>query len=497
MQITIKKVSSEKEANSSLVFGVFEDDGFSPSLDAYDKKLKGYIKKIIKQGLFKAKAGTIFPIIHSDLGNAAIVLVGLGPKDKWDARKCQEAIFTAFKYLNNTESTRVICYLTELPLPKQSLEFLVRVVTESIYKTNYRFDQFKSNKEPETLIKEVVLSLTDEKNKKKAEKALEESIAISKSVSYTKDLGNLPSNICTPTYLRDQAKKLARDYKLKITILGKGEMIKAGMGAILGVAKGSREEPFLVALEYYGAKNKKQAPIALVGKGITFDTGGNSIKPSDSMIGMKYDMCGSATVLGAIKAAAELKLPINIVGVVALVENMPGGNAYKPDDILTSLSGKTIEVLSTDAEGRLILADALTYCERYNPDVVIDIATLTGAIVIALGNHATGLLANNDKLAQDLLHAGIESNDKAWQLPLWDEYQEQIRSPFADMANLGGRSAGSITAACFLSRFAEKFHWAHLDVAGTAANMTGTSERRATGRPVPLLVRYLINRANG
>jgi len=242
------------------------------------------------------------------------------------------------------------------------------------------------------------------------------------------------------------------------------------------------------------AGQKKEAPVVLVGKGITFDTGGNSLKTPDSMVGMKYDMCGAASVLGTIKAICDLELPINVVGIIPAVENMPGGTAYKPEDILTSLSGLTIEVISTDAEGRLILCDALTYAERFKPAVVIDIATLTGAVVIALGTHATGLLSNDESLTQDLLKAGLESNDRAWPLPLWDEYQEQIKSPFADIANTGGRGAGTITAACFLSRFTKKFSWAHLDVAGTAAIMGGTSERLATGRPVPLLTQFLIDR---
>lgn len=271
-------------------------------------------------------------------------------------------------------------------------------------------------------------------------------------------------------------------------------MDKLGMGALLGVSQGSAEEAKLICIEYTGNK-KKSAPIAFVGKGVTFDTGGNSLKTPDSMVGMKYDMCGAATVIGTIRAAAELQLPLNIVGVIPAVENMPGGTAYKPEDILTSMSGQTIEVISTDAEGRLILADALTYAEKYKPEVVIDIATLTGAVVIALGYHATGLVSNNDALANDLLAAGQESFDRAWRLPMWDEYQEQIKSPFADMANTGGRSGGTITAGCFLSRFAKKFKWAHLDVAGTAAMMSGTAERRATGRPVPMLVQYLIDRA--
>lgn len=494
MRITLQSTSVEKQS-SLLLLGIFEGTEFSPSLQALDKMLNGYIKKLLKQGLISTAAGALFPIAHPDHEKTPILLVGCGDKSKWSAKKCRDAINVAFRHLKTTNINKVVCYFTELAIPNQSNAFLIRQITEAIYVSHYCFDTFKSKKEPLSKVKEIILHAPDTKVQKQAEEALKQGIAIAESLSYTKDLGNMPSNICTPTYLKEAAQKLAKQHKaMSIKVIDKKQMEKLGMGAILGVAKGSEEAPYLIALEYNGGK-KNAAPVALVGKGITFDTGGNSIKPADSMVGMKYDMCGAATVLGTLKAAAELSLPINVVGIIAAVENMPGGNAYKPEDILTSLSGQTIEVISTDAEGRLILADALTYCERYKPATVIDIATLTGAVVIALGHHATGLLANNEALAKDLLKAGEESNDRAWQLPLWDDYQEQIKSPFADMANTGGRAAGTITAACFLGRFTNKFHWAHLDVAGTAAMMSGTSERRATGRPVPLLVQYLINRA--
>jgi len=494
MKITLRATPATQQS-SLLLFGLFEDEEFSGELKAVDKALGGYIKQLMKQQLIKTELGSLYPIIHPKMEKCPLLLVGCGKKSEWDAKKCKHAATIAFKHIHSTPINKVACYLTELPIKNQSVPFLVRQLTDAIFTSDYRFDAFKSKKQPASHLKEVMMHLPDHKHQKEAEIALKQGIAIANGAAFTKDLGNMPSNICTPTYLRDAAKKLAKEHKLSITVLDKKQMEKQKMGAILGVTKGSREEPYLIILEYKGA-NKKHKPYALIGKGITFDTGGNSLKPADSMVGMKYDMCGAATVLGTLKAAAELKLPVNIVGIIAAVENMPGGNAYKPEDILTSLSGQTIEVISTDAEGRLILADALTYCERYHPETVIDIATLTGAVVIALGHHATGLLSNDDNLAADLLKAGHDSQDKAWQLPLWEDYQEQIKSPFADMANVGGRAAGTITAACFLSRFAKKFRWAHLDVAGTAAMMSGTSERRATGRPVPLLVQYLINRAS-
>jgi len=310
----------------------------------------------------------------------------------------------------------------------------------------------------------------------------------------TRDLGNQPPNICTPSYLAEQAQKLAKQYTtIETAVLEADEMQALGMGCLLGVAQGSDMAPKLITLQYRGSKSK---PIVFVGKGVTFDTGGNSLKLAANMIGMKFDMCGAATVISLIEAAAKLKLPLNIVGVIPAVENKPGHNAYRPDDILTSLSGQTVEVLNTDAEGRLILCDALTYSERFNPDVVIDIATLTGACIVALGYHATGLYGNHSPLINELLAAGNDSADRAWHMPLWDEYQEQLDSNFADMTNVGGPTAGSITAACFLSRFTKKFHWAHLDVAGSAMVAEGKN-RGATGRPVAMLIQFLLNRVAG
>jgi leucyl aminopeptidase len=315
--------------------------------------------------------------------------------------------------------------------------------------------------------------------------------AIAKGVNLARELGDLPGNICTPTYLASEAKRLAnKQSKLSVNILEEKQMKELGMGSLLSVAAGSDQPAKLIVLEYKGG-SKKQAPIALVGKGITFDTGGISLKPGAAMDEMKYDMCGAASVLGTIQTLLELQLPINVVGVIAASENMPNGSATKPGDIVTSMSGQTIEILNTDAEGRLVLCDALTYTERFKPKAVVDIATLTGACVIALGNHATGLFSNNDELAKSLLKAGEESADRAWHMPLWDDYQKQLDSNFADIANIGGREAGAVTAACFLSRFAKKFAWAHLDIAGTAWRSGGA--KGATGRPVTMLVQYLLN----
>lgn len=497
MKLNLKVTEPTKQLKTCQIVGIFEDGSFTPAAKAIDKATQGYLSKLLKQGTFSGKMGQTLAIYQPAGSNLEHVLfVGCGKADKLTNTTFRKIIFAATKALILTRATLVTSYLTELTVGKQSLAWKVKQIAEATIDGLYRFDHFKSEKEPAINIKEFAIAIPDLKHEEACELALEQGHAIAISMAFTKNLANLPSNLCTPTFLAQQAKSLAKEYRsLSITVLDRKHMEKLGMGALLGVAQGSAEEPKLIALEYKGAA-KNQAPIALVGKGVTFDTGGNSLKAPESMVGMKYDMCGAATVLGVIKAAAELKLPINVVGVIAAVENMPGGTAYKPEDILTSMSGQTIEVISTDAEGRVILADALTYCERFKPKAVIDIATLTGAVVIALGHHATGLLANDEDLAQDLLRAGVESNDRAWQLPLWDEYQEQIKSPFADISNTGGRSGGSITAACFLSRFTKKFKWAHLDVAGTAAIMFGNAERMATGRPVPLLVQYLIDQAS-
>jgi len=316
--------------------------------------------------------------------------------------------------------------------------------------------------------------------------------ALGAGMSLAKDLGNLPSNVCTPTYLAKQAQALAREFKLKCEVLEQKDMERLGMGALLAVTKASPEPAKLIVLQYNGGP-RKQKPVALVGKGITFDTGGISLKPAAEMDEMKYDMSGAGSVLGTLSAIAQMRLPINVVGVIPTCENMPGGKAVKPGDIVTSMSGQTIEILNTDAEGRLILCDALTYVERFEPDAVIDVATLTGACVIALGHVASGLFSNNDDLAQELLEAGQSGWDRAWRMPLWNDYDEQIKSPFADMANIGGRPAGSVTAACFLARYATKYKWAHLDVAGTA--WRSGKDKGSTARPVPLLTTFLMRRA--
>jgi leucyl aminopeptidase len=317
--------------------------------------------------------------------------------------------------------------------------------------------------------------------------------AIQKGLAFARDLANEPGNFCTPLYLAKEARKLGSNNKVRVSALTEPQMEKLGMGSFLSVSQGSKEPGRMIVIEYSGGK-KNDAPICLIGKGITFDTGGISLKPGAAMDEMKFDMCGAAGVLGATKAAIDAKLPLNLVTIVAAAENMPSGKATRPGDIVTSMSGQTIEVLNTDAEGRMVLCDAITYSRRFKPKAVIDVATLTGACVIALGSHASGVLSNDDKLAASLIDAGEQAGDRAWQLPVWDEYQPQLRSNFADMANIGGREAGTITAACFLSRFAKGLTWAHMDIAGTA--WFGGARKGASGRPVALLFQYLVNQTS-
>ncbi len=391
-------------------------------------------------------------------------------------------------------ATDAVSYLAGLEVSERDIAWNITTLAEITRDALYVPDELKSIKDKKRRPLRRMGINADTADTQAARTALAEGVAIASGVELARRLGNLPGNICTPTYLADQARELAKSSKqLRVSVMDEARMKKLGMGALLSVARGSREPARLITLEYKGGKPGER-PVALVGKGITFDSGGISIKPGAAMDEMKFDMCGAASVLGTLRACIELELPLNVVGIIPASENLPDGNASKPGDIVTSMSGQTIEVLNTDAEGRLVLCDALTYCGKFDPAVVVDIATLTGACVIALGGHAAGLLSNNDALATDLLAAGDTAGDRAWRMPLWEDYQQQLDSNFADMANIGGREAGTITAACFLSRFTRDYDWAHLDIAGVA--WKGGKEKGATGRPVPLLTRYLLDRCS-
>lgn len=494
MDFSIKIGNPEKQRSACAVVGVFEARKLSPQAEAIDVLSKGYLSAIVRSGDMEGKLGSTL-LLHNvpNVPSERVLLVGLGKEKDFQEKQYETAIRASIKRLNETGSADAVLYLTQLPLKKRDIAWRIEQAVLVSMASSYRFDQLKSKTDNgRNELRKLTLSVADRPEQTAGEKALVRGLAIASGISFTKDLGNLPGNICTPTYLAEQAVKLGKEYKLKVEVLNQPQLEKLGMGSFLAVAKGSRQPPKLIVMHHNGG-DKKTKPIVLVGKGITFDTGGISIKPAAEMDEMKFDMCGAASVLGTMKAVAEMGLKLNVIGVIPTCENMPDGNATRPGDVVTSMSGQTIEILNTDAEGRLILCDALTYVERFEPAAVVDIATLTGACVIALGHVVSGLLSNQDALARELLDAGEESHDRAWHMPLYDDYQDQLKSNFADMANIGGRAGGAITAACFLSRFTKAYNWAHLDIAGTAWKSGG--EKGATGRPVGLLTRFLINRA--
>jgi leucyl aminopeptidase len=494
MEYSIKTGDPAKLRTPCLILGVFHRRQLTPLAQQVDKTSGGQLGALLKRGDMDGNDGQLL-MVYEMAGVAAerILLVGLGKPRELNMKKYAAAVAAAVKLLNASHPVEATCGLCDVAISDKSLYQTVRETVMSAEEALYQYTETRSEetKNPRPL-KRLGLFVHDRRQQKAAAKALGHAEAIAAGVRLTKELSNLPGNICTPSYLADQARKLGRgNGKLKVQVLEEKQMEKLGMGALLSVSRGSRQPAKLIVLEYQGGKPNSK-PVVLVGKGLTFDAGGISIKPAAAMDEMKYDMCGGATVLGTLQACMGMDLPINLVGVIPSSENLPDGDANKPGDIVTSMSGQTIEVLNTDAEGRLILCDALTYSERFDPATVIDIATLTGACIVALGDQASGLLSNDDNLAAEVLAAGQHTGDRAWQLPLWDEYQEQLKSNFADMANTGGKGAGTITAACFLSRYSKKFKWAHLDIAGTA--WRSGAEKGATGRPVPLLSQFLLKR---
>lgn len=494
MDFGIKVGIPEKQRGACVVVGVFESRKLTGPAKALDKATEGYISSILNNGDLDGKANTTL-LLHNVPNTLCkrVLLVGLGKEKEFGDNAYLGALRATFSALNKTGAADATLFLTEVPVKNRDDEWKVSRAVMLGFESTYCFDALKSKKdENKPKLSKVTLNAVDNKQLALGKDAIQQGQAIAHGVGLAKDLGNMAPNVCTPTYLADQAKAIAKEHKLKITVLEEKDMQKLGMGSLLSVSQGSRQPAKLIAVEYNGLKKMKK-PVVLVGKGVTFDTGGVSLKPSPDMDEMKYDMCGAASVLGTLVAVAEMQLPINLVCIVPATENMPDGLATKPGDVVTSMSGQTIEVLNTDAEGRLILCDALTYAGRYKPDVVIDVATLTGACVIALGHVATGLISNDDNLAAEILSASEQSTDRAWQLPLWDDYQDLLKSNFADIANIGGRAGGTITAGCFLSRFTEDYRWAHLDIAGTA--WKSGKEKGSTGRPVPLLTQFLISRA--
>lgn len=484
--------SPAQTTSACVVLPVLQDSGLTPVGTDLDQATQGLISQIIERGDFKAKLGKTFllPLLSGKTSVARILLVGLGETDKLTDSKFRKAAQAAYDHLAQLGLTEALIALAETPLKNRDGAWKLRLLAETAETSFYRFTEFKSAAPQEVLPTELGFYLAEEQDTS-SDKALLTGQAIGQGKNLARTLGNRPGNVCTPIHLAETAQALAaRDPAFSATILDENQMAELGMNSLLSVGKGSDQPPRLIVVEYKGATDATAQPHVLLGKGITFDTGGISLKPGEGMDEMKFDMCGAASVLGTLEAVRQLKPRLNLVFMIAAAENMPSGRASKPGDIYTTLSGKTVEVLNTDAEGRLVLCDALTYAERFNPASVVDIATLTGACIIALGHQASGLMSNDEELAATLLQAGIDAEDRAWQLPIWEEYQEQLDSNFADLQNIGGRPAGSITAACFLAHFAEKYRWAHLDIAGTAWH--SGKLKGATGRPVGLLVEYLL-----
>ncbi len=495
MDIRIRKASPLQVKTACLVIGIYEK-GFSELIyRELDQLLGGLLHKARRSGEFTGRKGE--QILFQPAGQLPaerVLLVGLGPKAEGSLDGIRLAAGSAMQVLTSKKFGQAAFALPLCAVRQSDWADRVQATAEGALLAGYRYDRFLGDKAKEARKLPQTLTLLIESNhdKQACESALDRAQKLCRAVMTARDLVNAPGNVKSPAYLAEQAQAAADQSSLKCKILGQKELTKAGCGALLGVAQGSVREPQMILLEHQGGQ-KGQAPVVLVGKGVVFDAGGISLKPAEKMDEMKMDMAGGAAVIGTLLAAALLELPINLVGIVPAVENLPSGTAYRPGDILTSLSGQTIEVLNTDAEGRLILADALTYAKRYEPRMVIDLATLTGACIIALGHHATAVLGNDQKLVDALLHAGKESGERLWQLPLWDDYDQQIKSDVADVKNTGGRPAGTITAAAFLKKFAGNFHWAHLDIAGTAWRDQDQPyiPKGGTGVGVRLLVAFL------
>lgn len=475
-----------------VVVAMFEDKKLSPAAQALDEA--GDLSAALKSGDISGKAGSTL-LLRAVKGVVAerVLLVGLGADTAVSEKNFTTAVQAALKALATLGAADAIIALPMTEVKERDLDWAIRCVVQGAFDGAYRSDSQKSKKDaPPKGVSKLTLALASTATSKAA---LAQAIAIANGINLTRDLGNLSANVCTPGYLAHCARQLAKEYDFDVQVLDRKQLEALKMGSFLSVSQGSEEPPKFIVLKHMGGKSK-EAPLVLVGKGVTFDTGGISLKPGAAMDEMKYDMCGAASVLGTLRAIGEMKLKQNVIGVIAACENMPSGRATKPGDIVTSMNGLTIEVLNTDAEGRLLLCDALTYAERFEPAAVIDIATLTGACIVALGHHHSGLFtradAAHEQLADALLAAGRQSGDTAWRLPLDEAYNEQLKSNFADLANIGTPGGGAATAAAFLENFTRKYTWAHLDIAGTAWKSGGS--KGATGRPVALLVNYLVNR---
>jgi len=495
MEFPVLTVNPAKVETACFVVPVFTDGDLLPVAAKLDDASERLIGQLIERGDFDAGLGNVQLIPFAPgLATERLMLVGLGTRAKCNEASLRTALDATFQALAKLPLDEAVVAFSDVPVPDRDGDWKARATAEAAQRAIYRFSEFKSEPAPAPRLSRVGLLVSDAAEATAGERGARVGRAVGEGINYARTLGNLPGNVCTPSYLAAQAEQLGRDSAgvLDVEILDEEALELLGAHSLLSVGRGSEEPSRLIVMRYQGVDDAEEAPHVLIGKGITFDTGGISLKPGAEMDEMKFDMCGAASVFGTVKSVLGLKPRINLVAIVASAENMPDGRATKPGDIIKTLKGLTVEVLNTDAEGRLALCDALTYAERYKPASVVDIATLTGACIIALGHHASGLFANDDDLALDLLDAGETAWDRAWHMPLWDDYQSQLDSNFADLANIGGRPAGSITAACYLSRFADTFPWAHLDIAGTA--WTSGKEKGASGRPVGLLTQYLLDR---
>ena len=494
MEITARKIANiPTHKTSCAIVTIAKGKKLSEAAKAIDSAQSSLISAALKHGEISGNAGETL-MLHgaANAASARVLLVGVGSTTKFDAAAARKISTAIVKALRTAKCKEACFHTAGLGGSDYSLGQFCEQLSRDLSLASYAYSETVSKPRPALPLRKLVVNCGTDLTAREANKFLKRGQYVGDGMNVARRLGDLPGNICTPTFLASEARRLAKSSaKLSTRVLEEKDMLKLGMGALLSVSAGSDQPAKLIQMNYKGAAST-QKPYVLVGKGITFDSGGISLKPGAKMDEMKYDMCGAASVFGTLAAIIAMELPINVVALVAASENLPNGRATKPGDVVTSMSGQTIEVLNTDAEGRLVLCDALTYAERFKPAAVVDIATLTGACIVALGSQASAMYSNNDKLAEQLNSAGEISYDRVWRMPLWDEYQRQIDTPFADIANVGGPAAGSITAACFLARFTEKYHWAHLDIAGSAWN---SAPKGATGRPVAMLTRYLMDRA--
>ena len=493
MRSFVVTAAPARQKTGCAIVGLPEAGGFAGAAALVDAALDGSLSRMVKRGDLRGKQGEIKLLDTEGANFERVLVVGLGKKGAFGRKQYRKALVGAFGALAKTGTKDAVSYLGEaVAVPDAYYD--ARLAAEAFGAALYRIPAIRSTrKPPEPALKAFGFAVTEASQKAQAQRGLQNGLAIAAGTALTRDLANLPANVCTPTYLAQQARELASAYgAVRTQVLDERELKRLKMGSFLSVTHGTDEPAKLIVMRYDGGR-PGQAPVVLVGKGVTFDSGGISLKQPPGMDEMKFDMTGAASVFGSIKAVAEMGLKLNVIGVVPACENMPSGHATKPGDIVRSMSGQTIEVINTDAEGRLILCDALTYARRFKPAVIVDIATLTGACVIALGAHLSAVMSNDDELAGELGAAGRRAEDRCWHMPMAEEYHEQLKSNFADFTNACGREGGAITAACFLAKFTDGMRWAHLDIAGTAY-LTG-AQKGSTGRPVPLLVDFLINRA--